>query len=296
MTGFSLTDAHCHLQDGRFEDDLSQVIARAELVGVNRFVCNASASADWQKTLQIARDFPNVLPCFGLHPLYVAKAAGTDWLDRLAELLENALRELPQVVGVGEIGLDHYIEPRDDRLQESAFRDQLHLAARFGLPVMLHSRHSVDRVVEMLHEHFAEKSSFSCEIPAFLMHGFGGSTERVAKIVKMGGYFSFSANILKINHKKMRQAAAFVPLDRILLESDAPDMPPPDDAVPSNWPVCKKQRNYGESEKRSNFVPTRNEPAIVAAVLVELAKLRDMPPRELAEAIATNEAAFFKKA
>lgn len=296
MTGFSLTDVHCHLQDDRFDGDLAQVIARAELVGVSKFVCNASAPSDWEKTLQIARKHRNVLPCFGLHPLYVSESAGTDWLDQLAELLENASRELSQLVGVGEIGIDRYIVPRDDHLQEDVFRKQLRLAARFGMPVMLHTRHSVDRVVEMLQSHFAEKPTFSSEISAFLVHGFSGSTERVGQIVKMGGYFSFSANILKIHHKKTRHAAAVVPLDRVLLESDAPDMPPPANMVPSNWSNLENKVKRGKYTESGISVPVRNEPAILPAVLAELAKLRNMPTGELAAMIAENEAAFFKKA
>ena len=281
MTVFSLTDAHCHLQDDRFNADLPEVIARAELAGVTRFVCNASAPANWEKTLQIARDYPNVFPCIGLHPLYVEETAETDWFDQFAELLEKASRELPQPVGIGEIGLDHYITPRNDHLQETAFREQLRMAARFGKPVMLHTRQALDRSLEILCENFQKKSKQG-EIPAFLLHGFGGPNERVGQIVKMGGCFSFSANILKIKHKKMPQAAAIVPLDRVLLESDAPDLPPPVEAIPLNWPVSSGK--------------TRNEPAIVPAVLGELAKIRNMPVCELAEIIAENEAAFFKKA
>ena len=282
MTVFSLTDAHCHLQDDRFDADLPEVLARAELASVSRFICNASAPSDWAKTMQIAHDYPNVWPCFGLHPLYVEETIETDWLDQLAELLEKASRELPQPVSVGEIGLDHYVTPRNDPLQETAFREQLRLAARFGKPVMLHTRQALDRSFEILCEIFQKKSNAQGEMPTFLLHGFGGPTERVGQIVKMGGYFSFSANILKIKHKKMRQAAEILPLDRVLLESDAPDLPPPAEAIPSNWPVSSGK--------------TRNEPAIVPAVLGELAKIRDMPVCELAEIIAENEAAFFKKA
>jgi len=267
MTCFVLTDCHCHLQDDRFDADLSEVMARAELVGVHRFVCNGSAPSDWEKTVQLARDYPNVLLCLGLHPLYVETFAASPcdavWLDRLEEMLFNTSWEFAQVVGIGEIGLDRYVEPRDDALQESVFREQLRLATRLGLAVTLHTRYALDRVMEILSEK-------NVEIPVFLLHGFGSSTERVDKIVNMGCYFSFSANILKNHHKKMRHAAATVPLDRILLESDAPDMPP------------------------AQFYP-RNEPAVLPAVLAELARLRGMPIDELAAVITENEAAFFEK-
>jgi TatD DNase family protein len=195
-------------------------------------------------------------------------ASNKDWLDQLEEMLTTTKLTtshwpLATHPAIGEIGLDRYISPRDDALQESVFRDQLRLATRLGKPVMLHTRHSLDRVLEILSEKFVE-------IPVFLLHGFGSSTERVDKIANMGGYFSFSANILKNHYKKMRYAAATVPLDRVLLESDAPDMPPP------------------------HLYP-RNEPAVLPAVLDELARLRGMPIGELAAVIAENEAAFFKK-
>ena len=264
-----LTDCHCHLQDDRFDADLPEVMARAELVGVCRFVCNGSTPSDWEKTVQIAREYSNVWPCLGVHPLYVVVscelrvASDGDWLGQLEEMVVSASRELAQGVAIGEIGLDHYVTPRDDDLQESVFREQLLLATRLGKPVMLHTRYSLDRVLDIL-------SKKSVQIPAFLLHGFSSSTERVDKIVSMGGYFSFSANILKNHHKKMRQAAATVPLDRVLLESDAPDMPPP------------------------QFYP-RNEPAVLSEVLAELARLRGMPIDELAAVIVENEAAFFEK-
>ena len=298
MTIFPLTDVHCHLQNDRFAVDLSQVIVRAELVGVTRFVCNTTAPSDWEKTLQLARDYPNVLPCLGLHPLHVGAFAASpgdtlehDWLDQLAELLEKASRELPQPVAIGEIGLDHYVETRDDALQESVFREQLHLAARLQKPVMLHTRRALDRSLEILCEFCSKKSIAQGGIPAFLLHGFGGPTERVDQIVNMGGYFSFSANILKIKHKKMRQAAAIVPLDRVLLESDAPDLPPPNFAIPKNWPVYKNIA----PEEAAEIAVVRNEPSILPAILVELAALRNIPVGELAGIIAENEAAFFEK-
>ena len=289
MTHFGLTDCQCHLQDSRFDSDLPEVMERAERAGVCRFVCNASAPSDWDKTVQIARDYHNVLPYLGLHPMYVEPLAASpcdapdgSWLDRLEEMIINTSRELAQPVGIGEIGLDHYVMPRNDALQESVFHEQLLLATRLGRAVMLHSRHALDRVIKILSEK-------DVELPVFLLHGFGSSTERGGRIVwpdyrriaAMGGYFSFSANILKTHHKKARLAATIVPLDRVLLESDAPDMPP-NEAVPENWVNYTK---YGN----------RNEPAIVPAVLAELYKLRNMPVDELAAVIADNEATFFKK-
>jgi len=278
MTHFALSDCHCHLQDYRFDADLPEVMERAELAGVSRFVCNASAPSDWDKTVQIARNFPNILPCLGLHPIHVGLFAASPfdavWIDRLEEMIVHTSQELAQPVGIGEIGLDRYVTPRDDALQECVLREQLRLATRLGRAVMLHTRHALDRVIEILSEK-------NVELPAFLLHGFGSSTERVDKIASMGGYFSFSANILKTHHKKSRLAAATVPLDRVLLESDAPDMPPPKEAVPENWD------NYTE-------YGNRNEPAIVPTVLAALAQLRNMPVDELAAIIADNEATFFK--
>jgi len=287
MTNVPLTDMHCHLQDSRFDGDVDAVVARARQVGVERFLCNAGMPSDWEKTLSLAERFPGVVPCLGLHPLYVAQVGqNPNWLDRLAELLAK-----PFVAGnaengktkecfppVGEIGLDHYVEPRDNALQETVFREQLRLASRLRRPVMLHTRHSLDRVVEML---VLEKG----DIPVFLLHGFGGPTERVRQIVPLGGYFSFSANLLKTHHKKARAAAATVPLDRILLESDAPDMPPTTFAVPENWPT--------QSEPRASI---RCEPSILPAILAELAALRQMTVLTLAETIRNNEITFFKKA
>ena len=286
MTNLSLTDMHCHLQDSRFDGDVDAVVVRARRVGVERFLCNGSMPSDWEKTRSLAERFPGGIPCLGLHPLYVEQVGQyPDWLDQLAELLakpfaaENTGNGKTQKCfpPVGEIGLDHYLEPRDDALQETVFREQLRLASRLRRPVMLHTRHSLDRVVEIL---ALEKG----DIPVFLLHSFGSPTERIRQIVSLGGYFSFSANLLKMHHKKTRAAAITVPLDRILLESDAPDMPPPMSAVPENWPA-----------QSAPHAPVRCEPSILPAILAELAALRNMTVHTLTETIRNNEITFFQK-
>ncbi|MCL2347837.1 MAG: TatD family hydrolase [Planctomycetaceae bacterium] len=287
MTNLSLTDMHCHLQDSRFDGDVDAVVVRARRVGVERFLCNASMPSDWEKTRSLAERLAGIIPCLGLHPLYVAQIGqNPDWLDRLAELLAKPFtaentgngKAKKCFLPVGEIGLDHYVEPRDDALQETVFREQLRLASRLQRPVMLHTRHSLDRVVEIL---ALEKG----DIPVFLLHGFGSPAERVRQIVSLGGYFSFSANLLKTHHKKTRAAAIAVPLDRILLESDAPDMPPPMSAVPEDWPT-----------QNASHAPVRCEPSILPSILAELAALRQMSIETFAETIRNNEITFFQKA
>jgi len=263
------TDFHCHLQSDCYDHDLEQVVLRAKTVGVNRFFCNATDVADWKKTFQVAERFSEIVPCFGIHPVYVDNNLPEDWPEQLRNILREADERFQQKTPIGEVGLDHYVSPRSDALQEQVFRKQLQIAREECRAVMLHTRYSLDRVVAILRE--------EQPIPVSLFHGFSGPLERVSQIVHLNGYFSFSANLLKSNHKKTRNAAAALPLERILLESDAPDMPPPPERTPTDWP--------------RNGSP-RNEPSILPEIQKELADICEVSLDKLKNILDTNKLKF----
>ena len=204
---FHFTDFHLHLQDHAFADDLDAVISRAKAVRVRKFVCNSTSPDDWGAVKTVAEKYPNVFPCFGIHPWFVGNLQ-SGWEQRL----EETLKTTPSAIG--EIGLDRAVKPRNDSPQEDVFRKQLLISRRMNLPVMLHSVNSVWRICEILRE--------IGDIPTILLHSFSGPADRIKELVKLGAYFSFSAKILNPLSRRAREAATLVPENRILLESDAP--------------------------------------------------------------------------
>ena len=315
-----LTDFHCHLQLECFKEDLPEVIFRAKKQGVDRFICNSVDIHGWLLMEKTAKRFKGtIIPCFGIHPLYVEEQYSHTIHNLLPYLLLRSDKEHQIKTPIGEIGLDHYVEDRDDTLQESIFRTQLQIAKTENRVVMLHTRKALDRVVEIL----SEEGPF----PAILFHGFSGPVGQMKKMVDLGGFFSFSANLLKVNHKKILEAAMQVPLDRVLLESDAPDLPPPMEMIPEDWrlPSGDFKRNppsfsqilkslaktrgitvddiIKQIERRELLEedwpqPTshsiRNEPAIITQILNKFAEIREIPANDLKKQIQANEQAFMQ--
>lgn len=206
-------DAHCHLQDHRLHPFLPEIISSLQSVGIQRIVVNATRQADWSSVLQLSERYKFVVPSFGLHPWYLNERS-SNWLTGLRELL------LHREAGVGEIGLDHWIESYDARDQESVFIDQLRLAAELDCPVSIHCLKAWGRLLEILKAEPRPESGF-------LLHSYGGPAEMISLFAELGGYFSFSGYFA--HERKMRQQEVFkkVPLDRLLIETDAPDMVPP---------------------------------------------------------------------
>ncbi len=259
-----LLDAHVHLQDESFGDDLDEVLCRAAEAGVRYLLCNGSSEEDWPSVLDLSQRYPAIIPSLGLHPWYMAQRS-----DRWLATLENLVRSVP--CGVGEIGLDHWQTPRDDAAQEEVFAAQLNLARHLKRPATIHCLRAWGRLIEILDS--------QPPLPAgFLLHAYSGPAELIERLVERNAWFSFSANILHENHKRVRQTIACVPADRLMLESDAPFMPPPQDRCPDSF------RRSGEN--------IRNEPAILPLVLAEAARLRSQPPEELAAALSDNARRF----
>jgi TatD DNase family protein len=245
-----LVDAHCHLQDAAFATDLAEVIQRASAGGVCRLVANGTGESDWSRLLELSRRFPQIVPCFGLHPWFVGART-----ERWESELERHLDAVPGAVG--EIGLDRWVEPRDERQQESVFRAQLAIARRRRRPAMIHCLRAWGWLMDVLESEDA--------LPAgMLIHAYGGPEELIEPLADKGAYFSFAGNVFESRRGAARKALAATPLDRLLLETDSPDMPPP-------W--IGKQRN---------------EPANLPRILREAALIRGMNEGDLAAALMDN--------
>jgi TatD DNase family protein len=212
-------DAHNHLQDERLDPWREEIIAMMPGTGLGEMIVNSSCEEDWPQVAELARRLPWVRPAFGLHPWYV-KERGAAWLETLREYLQSH----PQAV-VGETGLDRWIENPDMEAQIECFKAQIALAVEFDRPITIHCLRAFGLLDEVL-------KSVTLPRRGFLLHSYGGPAEMVPGFVKLGAYFSISPYF---GHpRKAAQLATFasIPLDRLLAETDAPDMHPPPELNP----------------------------------------------------------------
>lgn len=256
------TDAHNHLQDPRLGGDTGALIAAMKSAGVSRCVVNATCETDWAAVESLAGEHPDfITPAFGIHP-WKAHTATPGWQDRLRTLLEKHPR-----AGIGECGLDRWISEPDIAVQRPVFLDQLRLARELDRPVTIHCL----KAWQPLFEAFAEAPP-----PRhFLMHSFGGSIETARRLLPLGAYFSFSGYFLHERKRAVLEVFRALPMDRILVETDAPDMMPPDGFIshPLATPV--------------------NHPANLPDIAVGLAEALDIRPADLAAITRENAGRCF---
>lgn len=212
-----MIDAHNHLQDPRFDRRRTKVIEVMRNAGITGCVVNGTCEKDWPNVASLAEDYPRfVIPSFGLHPWQVGSRS-KDWLSKLHALLDK----YPEAA-IGECGLDRWMTNPDLPSQHQVFRAQLALALEKQRPVTIHCLKAWGPLLEDLK---------SCpKLPPILLHSFGGSLEVANQLVKLGAFFSFSGYFLHPRKAKVRQVFSQLPTDRILVETDAPDMAMPDPA------------------------------------------------------------------
>jgi len=255
-----LIDSHLHLQDPVFMPDFPDVLERARDAGVKVMICNSTSEKDWDRVRELAEQIPEIVPCFGIHPWYLADRQ-TGWQDRLSTLLHA----VPSAIG--EAGLDRWYEDRNEKQQEEVFRDQLELARRHRRPIMVHCLKAWGWLQRVLNE--------TAELPAgFLLHAYGGPVELIPPLSEKGAFFSFAGNVLDERKTRMQEALRAVPSDRLLLETDSPDLPPPDAYRVAGTQV--EGRRY------------RNEPANLGSFFPAIAALRGQEPAELAQVLHEN--------
>jgi len=259
-----LFDAHCHLQDERLAPHLDAALARARAAGVERFMCCGSSEQDWPAVAALAERHEGVVPSFGLHPWYV-KDRSENWKQTLHGFLDK------HNGAVGEAGLDHGIDDRDDAEQEEVFIAQLGMARELSLPVSIHCRRAWGRMIGVLQE-------FGRHDPGLVFHAFSGAPDVVDELTALGGYFSFCGTVARSNNKRGHRAAAAIPLDRLLIETDSPDLPPPHPDLPPVEVVDGKPVN---------------EPANLPCVLRAIAEIRGITEEEVAHATWTNATRVF---
>lgn len=263
-------DTHCHLDAAEFLHDVAIVRARAARSGVAHCVLPAVAVSNFDAVRQLAHRFSDSY-ALGIHPLCVPEARDED-LQALDDEL-TLRQDDPRLVAVGEIGLDYFVpallqSPLRER-QEFFYREQLKLARKHGLPVILHVRRSADKLLKHLRELAPEGGWHG------IAHAFNGSEQQALAFLKLGFKLGFGGTLTFDSARQIRRLASELPLDALVMETDAPDIPP-------HW-------LYATAEQRANGQPQgRNEPGEVPCIGAVLAQLRGLQPQALAQATTAN--------
>lgn len=210
---FTFYDTHCHFDFPPFTGDEEHSLALAAEAGVRKIIVPAIESGRFNRVLALAQNYPALYAALGMHPIVIEKHDETG----LAEL-EDLLRQKPEkLIAIGEIGLDLYREnPQLDR-QEFILGEQLKLAKRYDLPVLLHSRRTHDKLALHLKRHNLPRTG--------VVHGFAGSLQQAERFIAMGYRIGVGGTITYPRASKTRDVMARLPLSSLLLETDAPDMP-----------------------------------------------------------------------
>ena len=252
-------DTHCHLDADAFDADRDEVLARARAAGVSMMVIPAVEAAGFGAAAQLAHRH-GLAYALGIHPLYTPQASESD-IERLRDGLE-AGRDDRRLVAVGEIGLDYFVAGLDRERQEWFYAQQLKLARRFGLPVILHVRRSADGLLKYLNRH---------QVAGGIAHAFNGSEDQALRMIGHGLKLGYGGAMTYDGSLRIRQLAATLPDDAWVLETDAPDIPP-------QW-------------RRRDGALLRNEPGDLPRMGQVMAQLRDLPLLAVAQLNCRNACA-----
>jgi TatD DNase family protein len=254
-------DSHNHLQDARL-GETAPVIAAMKQAGVTRCLVNATSESDWPAVGKLAISAPDFIsPAFGIHP-WKAHTAEIGWQQRLRDLLEKYPR-----ASIGECGLDRWIEHPTLEIQQPIFIDQLCIAHEIDRPITIHCLKAWNELFTA----FAEASPPR----RFLMHSFGGSIEIAHRLISLGAFFSFSGYFLHPRKSAALEVYRQLPKDRILLETDAPDMSPPVEIM------------------THSLAENQNHPANLPSIGQALAAALEISNEALAELTAKNHQRCF---
>lgn len=249
-------DTHCHLNDPSFSDRLSEVVERAKAAGVGALIVPAYDMESLPRTSQLAGLYPGVVfPAFGLHPWFVGEHADFTVIHSFIMRAD--------AIAVGEIGLDFSAGCPPAEIQLPAFIRQLDIAAELNLPVMIHCRKAYDQLYEILKRYRG--------ILRGVLHSYSGGKDAMQKFIELDYYISFSGSVTRISARKYHRAAEAVPMDRILLETDAPSI------------------------ATESTVASRIEPSDILEVAAKIAELRDLSPGEVGRCSTENTLRLFDR-
>ena len=252
-----LIDSHAHLDSHRFRNDLDEVIGRAQEYGVIQIVNIGYNLESSKNSLALAQDYEGIAAAVGFHPHDAAEVKDNDWSEM------EMLASHEQVVAIGEMGLDYYrnLSPKDT--QKDVFRRQIRMAKRIGKPIIIHDRDAHLDVLTMLREESAGENGG-------VMHCFSGSKETARECMDLGFNISIAGPVTFTNAPRLQEVAQYIPLDRLMVETDCPYLAP----VPHRG--------------------KRNEPAFVRFVAEKIAELRGEDFKKIADSTTENTKRLFR--
>jgi TatD DNase family protein len=253
-------DTHCHLDAPEFKPTLLQTVGKAKQAGVQAILLPTVQASDWDQARNLVTEFAALIPglvyTLGIHPMYTKQAQESD-LDLLKNQIEQSLSD-PRFVGIGEIGLDYFVEGLDPQRQEHFFHVQLDLAEQFQLPVILHVRRSQDAILKSLRKR---------KVPSGIAHAFNGSYQQAEQFIELGLKLGFGGAATYDRALQIRRLLKELPLDSIVTETDSPDIPPA-------W----------LKEEGGTF----NEPALLPRIATQLAEIRGMSDEAFSKVVWLN--------
>ena len=254
-----LIDTHCHLDAAEFDADRDVVALQAKQAGVQMIVIPAVEPSNFQKVIALSRQHPHCCYALGMHPMYIEQASPSH-IKALGDLVEQTLQTENKLVAIGEIGLDFFVSQSNQQenreIQEYFFAEQLNIAKQFDLPVILHVRRAVDEVLKHLRR---------TKVRGGIAHAFNGSAQQAQEFIKLGFKLGFGGAMTYSRALKIRELAKNLPLEAIVLETDAPDIAP-------EWLGTKG----------------RNAPQELVKIAQVLADLRGMPVSQIIEITSKN--------
>ncbi len=245
-----LIDTHSHIDLHHFKHDFQEVLGRARMAGVIAQVLPGVCRSWWDNLLNLCTVEPDLFPAIGLHPMYLSMH-NPGHLDELQRYAQKG-----KLIAIGEIGLDYFVKNSNPKKQQDLFECQLEIAAQSQLPILLHVRKAHDQTLAALRrKHFSTGG---------IVHAFSGSLQQAKQYIKLGFLISFGGSLTYDRARKIRSIAQTLPLENIVLETDAPDIPP--------------VAHHGE----------RNLPEYLPQILAALAEIRSEPIEELASRTTEN--------
>lgn len=251
-----LFDTHAHLNAEQFEDDLEEVIERAQQEGVANMVIVGFDRPTIQKAMELIERYDFMYASIGWHPVDAIDMTDDDlaWIEELAAH--------PKVVALGEMGLDYYWDKSPKEIQKEVFRKQIRLAKKVNLPIVIHNREATADIIEILKEEGADEVGG-------IMHCFSGSPETARECVELNFYISLGGPVTFKNAKKPKEVAAEIPLEKLLIETDCPYLTP------------------------HPFRGKRNEPSYVKLIAEQIADIKGIPLEEVAAITTKNAKVLF---
>jgi TatD DNase family protein len=250
-----IIDSHCHIDFNDFDADRNEVIQRAQQLGVEKIIVPGVQRTRWDRVRDCCDAYPALYPCYGLHPYFIAEHHRDD-IDALARYIEQH-----RPVAIGECGLDFFLKQLDREQQHFYFEQQLDIALQADLPVVIHARKSSEAVIDAIKQRPGLRG---------MIHSYSGSYQQAVKLIDLGFYLSFGGPVTFEKSTRLRGLVSQLPLDSILVETDAPDQP--------------GQMANGQ----------RNEPAFIAEVVEQIAQLHHTDINRVAAITTENAKALFQ--